>query len=465
MPARDAARRLHLAARRLAALDLAERGLKRRPDDRACLAWRADLLKSLDLPHDAAARRAGGFGVDLAEACLDPFAAIGLPEIESASLYLAQFDPEIDDARLVEAHRAWAKRNADSLTRCKHAPATRDRLRIGYVSADLGRHPVGRLMLDVLPEHDRETFDLHVYSDRLAEDDVTERLRLGSAWHRTAELDDEALAARIRDDGIDVLVDLAGHTWGNRLLAFARSPAPVQVSFLGYGATTGMAAMDAVLSDAWEAPTAAHFTEAVRRLASGRLPPPKLASRFPRSGPPVFGSLNKLVKLSPPTISLWARLLLQVPEAHLFLQSSGLERPKIRRLVTEAFAAYGVAEDRLELRGAMPDGEHLRAYRQIDVALDPFPFAGGVTTCEALASGVPVVALAGSRPLARQSLSVLARSGLSDLIAADADAYLQIAAETVGLTLPATDPAPVQARELEAAYRQLSGKRRGSSPE
>ena len=465
MPARDAARRLHLAARRLAALDLAERGLKIRPDDPACLSWRADLLKALDLPHDAAARRSGGFGVDLAEACLDPFAEIGLPAIESAALYLAQFDPDIDDARLVEAHRAWGRRNADPLPRHKHSPATHGRLRIGYVSADLGRHPVGRLLLGVLPAHDRDAFDIHVYSDRLAEDDVTERLREGSAWHRTAGLDDEALAARIRDDGIDVLVDLAGHTWGNRLLAFARKPAPVQVSFLGYGATTGMAAMEAVLSDPWEAPTSAHFTEVVVHLPSGRLVPPNLVSRLPRSSPPVFGSLNKLVKLSPSTIALWARLLRQVPEAHLFLQSSGLERPEVRRLAVEAFAACGVAEDRLELRDVMPDGAHLSAYRRIDVALDPFPVAGGVTTCEALSAGGPVVALAGSRPLARQSLSVLARVGLGDLIAADAGAYVQIAAEAVGRSLPATNPMPVQARELESAYRQLEGKRRGSSPE
>ncbi len=460
-----AARRLHLAARRLAALDLAERGLKRRPDDRACLAWRADLLKALALPHDAAARRTGGFGVDLAEACLDPLAEIGLPQIESAALYLAQFDPDIDDARLVEVHRAWGRRNADRLTRYSHTQATHERLRVGYVSADLGRHPVGRLLLGVLPAHDRDAFDIHVYSDRLAEDEVTKHLRESCAWHRTADLDDEALAARIRDDGIDVLVDLAGHTWDNRLLAFARRPAPAQVSFLGYGATIGMAAMDAVLSDPWEAPTAAHFTEGVIRLASGRLVSPKLVSRAPRSGPPVFGSLNKLVKLSPPTIALWARLLRLVPEARLFQQSSGLERPEIRRLLIEAFAAYGVGEDRLELRGAMPDGEHLQAYRRIDVALDPFPFAGGVTTCEALSAGVPVVALAGRWPLARQSLSVLARSGLNDLIAADVDAYVQIAAEAVGRSLPATDPRPVQARELEAAYRQLAGKRRGSSPE
>jgi protein O-GlcNAc transferase len=461
----DAARRLHLAARRLAALDLAERGLKRRPDDPLCLAWRADLLRSLDLAFDAAARRAGPRGVDLAEACLDPAADIGEPVVESAALYLAQFDPDLDDARLVEAHRSWGRRHADPLPHVAPATGRGGRLRIGYVSADLGRHPVGRLLRPTLPDHDRGRFEIHVYSDRLAEDEISAALRSGAdRWHRTSDLDDAALAARIREDGIDVLVDLAGHTWGNRLLAFARKPAPVQVSFLGYGATTGLAAMDAVLSDAWEAPTAAHFTEPVLRLGCGRLPRPPCVSRATRSGPPVFGSLNKLVKLSPPVIALWSRLLARVPEARLLLQSAGLERPWVRRLVVEAFASHGVAEARLDLRGALPEGDHLRTYAEIDVALDPFPFGGGVTTCDALSAGIPVAVLAGRRPLARQSLSVVARAGLLDLIAADESAYLDIAADAIGRVLPAADPAPSQARDLEAAFVQLAGKRRGSSP-
>jgi len=460
------ARRLHLAARRLAALDLAERGLKRRPDDPLCLAWRADLLKALDLPTDSAARRAPSLGVDLAEACLDPFADTGQPVLESAALYLAQFDAEIDDARLVEAHRAWAGRHADALQRHAHAPGQNGRLRIGYVSADLGHHPVGRLLLEALPAHDRARFEIHVYSDRLIEDEVTARLRASvDAWHRTEALDDRALADRIRDDGIDILVDLAGHTWDNRLLAFARKPAPVQVTFFGYGATTGMAAMDAAFSDPWEAPTAAHFAEDVVRLPSGRLPAPRTRARKARSGPPVFGSLNKLVKLSPPVIRLWARLLAAVPQARLLLQTADLDRSAVRTLVIDAFQAYGIAADRLDLRGARPHGEHLWTYDEIDVALDPFPFAGGMTTWEALASGVPVVTLGGERPLARQSLSLLARSGLDDLVAPDAESYVEIAPDAIGRTLPARDVAPAQARELEAAYRQLWKKRLGSSPE
>ena len=459
----DAPRRLHLAARRLAALDLAERGLKRRPDDPVCHAWRADLLKALDLPN-AIARRGSGWP-DLAEACLDPTADIGNAAIESAALYLAQFDPDIDDAALVGAHRAWARRHADPLDRFAHAPAPRRTLRVGYVSADLGSHPVGRLLLSTLPRHDPSAVEIYVYSDRLTEDEITERFRVpAEAWRRTSDLDDAALARRIRDDGIDVLVDLAGHTWGNRLLAFALKPAPVQVSFLGYGATTGMTAMDMAISDPWEAPTTAHFTEAVHRLPSGRLVAPKLRSRS-RAGRPVFGSLNKLGKLSPPVIALWARLLKDVSEAHLLLQTAGLDQPWLKSLVADAFAAHGIAEHRLDLRGAAPNGVHLETYDEIDVALDPFPFSGGMTTYEALAAGVPVVTLPGERPLSRQTLSLLMRSGLGDLVARDEDDYVRIAAESVGRMLPSSSPRVAQARELEAAYRQLWEKRLGSRPE
>ncbi len=460
------ARRLHLAARRLAALDLAERGLKRHPDDPACHAWRTDLLKALDVPNAIAPRRLGGLSADLAEACLDPHADVSLPVLESAALYLAEFDPDIDDARLVEAHRGWARRHADPLTTVAHLPAPRGRLRSGYVSADLGHHPVGRLMLHTLPGHDRSAVEVHAYSDRLVEDEVTAQLRADTdGWHLTADLDDDALAGRIRQDGIDVLIDLAGHTWGNRLLAFARKPAAVQVSFLGYGATTGLVAMDAAISDPWEAPTSAHFIEGVTRLPSGRLPLPSIRVREGRDGPPVFGSLNKLAKLSPAVVSLWARLLREMPEARLLLQTAGLDQPWVRRLVVEAFAAYGIADDRLDLRGAVANGEHLLTYDEIDVALDPFPFTGGMTTAEALASGIPVVTLTGSRPLARQSLSLLARAGLDDLIAPDADAYVRIAMDAVGRSLPPTAAEPVQAHELEAVYRQLWEKRLGSSPE
>ncbi len=458
----DAPRRLHIAARRLVALDLAERGLKRRPDDPACHAWRADLLRALDLPN-ALALRSGA--VDLAEACLDPLVDIGHTAIESAALYLAQLDPDIDDAALVEAHRAWARRHADPLETLAHKPVPRRTLRIGYVSADLGSHPVGRLLLSTLPRHDPSAVEVHVYSDRLVEDEITERFRVpAEAWRRTSALDDAALARLIGADGIDVLVDLAGHTWGNRLLAFARKPAPVQVSFLGYGATTGMAAMDAAISDPWEAPTSAHFIETVRRLPSGRLVAPKLRSRS-RAGRPTFGSLNKLAKLSPPVIALWSRLLREVPEARLLLQTAGLDRPWLRNLVVDAFAAHSIAEHRLDLRGAVPNGAHLKTYDEIDVALDPFPFSGGMTTHEALAAGVPVVTLPGERPLSRQTLSLLMRSGLSDLVARDADDYVRIAAESVGRVLPASVPRVTQARELEAVYRQLWEKRLGSRPE
>jgi protein O-GlcNAc transferase len=460
----DAARRLHLAARRLAALELAERGLKDDPADLVCLRWRADLLRALGRPADAAARRAPDLGSDLAEACLDPFAEIGNPRIESLALYLAQFDGGMPDGRLETAHRDWAERHADPQGRFASAPRAKDRLRIGYVSADLGRHPVGRLLLDTFARHDRAAVAIHVYSDRLRGDEITAGLRASSdAWTDAAALDDEALAARIYADGIDVLVDLAGHTWGSRLGTFARKPAPVQVSFLGYGAATGLAAMDGFVSDPWESPEDGAL-EPPLHLPSGRLPLPALKPRADRAGPLVYGSLNKLAKLSPAALALWGEVLRRAAHARLLMMTAGLDEDWIRDLVVAAFAEQGISADRLDLRGPAPEGVHLAAYGEMDVMLDSFPFSGAMTTIDALSSGVPVVTLPHGRALSRQSCSLLARAGLGDLIAKDEEDFVAIALAAPGRAVSSRDAETGQAAELEAAYRQLWEKRLGSNP-
>ena len=460
----DCAHRLHLAARRLAALELAERGLKDAPADAVCLRWRADLLRALDRPADAAARRAPDLGIDLAEACLDPFAEIGDARIEGLALYLAQFDGGMKDDRLEAAHRGWARRHADPLLRFDPAWRAGERLRIGYVSADLGRHPVGRLLLGTFARHDKAAVALHVYSDRLQEDEITAALRASSdAWTASAALDDEALVARIFADGIDVLVDLAGHTWGSRLGVFARRPAPVQVSFLGYGAATGLEAMDGFVSDPWESPLDGAL-EPPLRLPSGRLPLPLLRPRANREGPLVFGSLNKLAKLSPAALARWGEVLRRAPRARLLLMTAGLDQPSLRALVVDAFAEQGIGADRLDLRGPAPEGVHLAAYDEMDVMLDCAPFSGAMTTIDALSSGVPVVTLPGGRALSRQSTSLLARAGLGDLVAKDEEDFVRIALAAPGRSVPAREAETGQAAEIEAVYRQLRGKRRGSNP-
>jgi protein O-GlcNAc transferase len=460
----EAAHRLHLAARRLAALELAERGLKDDPADAVCLRWRADLLRALDRPADAAARRAPDLGIDLAEACLDPFAEIGDARIESLALYLAQFDGGMADDRLEAAHRGWARRHADLLLRFDPAWRAGERLRIGYVSADLGRHPVGRLLLGTFARHDKAAVALHVYSDRLQEDEITAALQASTdAWTASAALSDEALAARIFEDGIDVLVDLAGHTWGSRLGTFARKPAPVQVSFLGYGAATGLAAMDSFVSDAWESPEDG-MLEPPLRLPSGRLPLPARTPRADREGPLVYGSLNKLAKLSPAALALWCEVLRRAPQARVLMMTAGLEEDWVRDLVVEAFAEQGIGAERLDLRGPAPEGVHLAAYGEIDVMLDSSPFSGAMTTIDALCSGVPVVTLPRGRALSRQSGSLLARAGLGDFVATDEEEFVRIALAAPGRPVPAREADAGQAAELEAAFRQLWEKRLGSNP-
>ncbi|MGQ3075838.1 MAG: O-linked N-acetylglucosamine transferase, SPINDLY family protein, partial [Ferrovibrionaceae bacterium] len=279
-----------------------------------------------------------------------------------------------------------------------------------------------------------ETF---AYAEVPAPDAVTARLQRHFAhWQRTDGLDDEALARRIADDRIDVLVDLAGHFHGNRLAVFARRPAPVQASWLGYNATTGLDAMDWKLVDDWLAP-AGHpldwFAEGLWRL-------PRLSHcwRPPEQCPPValpdprpvtFGSFNNLGKLSPATIAAWAEILNRTDGTRLVLKGPSSGDRFFQQRLLSAFAARGVDPGRiriLDYAGSL--AEHLALYAEIDIALDPFPYNGTTTTCEALWMGLPVVSLAGARLLGRVGVSLLSAVGLDDLVADDVQGYVDIAA-------------------------------------
>ena len=353
-------------------------------------------------------------------------------------------------------------------------------LNIGYVSADFRRHPVGFFLAPVLARHDRRRFSVSCYSGRGLADDLTERLKAGAdAWRSVGGLSDEALATAIRDDGIDVLVDLSGHTAGNRLTAFALRPAPVQVSWLGYFNTTGMKAIDYVLMDAETVPEGAErwFTEEVIHLPAGRFcyGPPEDAP--PVAPPPVeergrvtFASFNNLTKVGAEVVGLWARILDALPSSRLVLKWRSLGDAAVRDRYQAWFAAEGIEPNRIELQGASPHAEMLAAYGGVDVALDPFPFSGGVTSCEALWMGVPVVTWPGARPVSRQTAGFLRALGLAELIAADREDYVAIAAglarDRDGLTaLRAGLRARMAAsplcdgvrftRHLEAAYRDM----------
>ncbi len=363
--------------------------------------------------------------------------------VASNALMCAQYDPPGDPAEALAHAKAWPG------PRGAARPAIRDRdparrLRVGYVSPDFCSHSCSYFLVPLLAGHDRNAVDIHAYSDVPAPDGVTAAFRnlVGANWRETAGLDDSAFAARVRADAIDILVDCAGHTQGNRLAAFATRPAPVQTTWLGYPGTTGLDAFDARIVDAISDPPGdadGHASEPLARIEGGFLaymPPPFAPPVAPlpmiAKGHPTFGSFNNLPKVTARTLDLWAGALRAVPGARMVVKARGLDEPDLRGRLVDGFVARGIAADRIEpvgFVGAVQD--HIARYAAIDVALDTVPYNGTTTTCEALWMGVPVVALAGDRHAARVGASLLGHLGASDWVARDADAFASIAAGLV----------------------------------
>lgn len=312
-------------------------------------------------------------------------------------------------------------------------------IRLGLVSFDLRAHPVGRFLEAVLAALDREAVEVFAYSTSEEDDDVTARICAEVPnWRAAAGLDDAALEAAILADRIDVLVDLSGHTAHNRLLVFARKPAPVAFTWLGFFATTGLAAIDYVLANRWVIPTAEEdqWVERPWRLPETYLcfSPPR--AHVPRAPPPArangfvtFGSANNINKLNDATADVWAQVLHAVPGSRLLLRSRTLADAPVADDIRARFAARGIAGERLLLEGATADyAGHLGRYNDVDIALDPFPYAGGTTSVEALWMGVPVLTLRGDRYVAHMGENILAQVNLLDWVAADPDDYVAKAA-------------------------------------
>ncbi|MDH4134293.1 MAG: tetratricopeptide repeat protein, partial [Gammaproteobacteria bacterium] len=330
-----------------------------------------------------------------------------------------------------------AQRQARPYHSWSNEPDAHRRLRVGLVSGDLGNHPVGYFLegvLDALSTQAGDHLEFHAYSQRIGEDQTSQRLRACCAsWVSTVGLTDEMMARRIRDDGIDILIDLAGHSANNRLSVFAWKPAPVQVSWLGYFATTGVVAMDYFIADSWTLPPEQepYFTEQVWRLPETRLcfTPPRDAVQV-NDLPALsrdyvtFGCFNNLSKMNDAVVALWARVLQAVPGSRLFLKYAQLAEASVRQLTCERFAVHGIAPERLIFEDYQARINYLSAYHRVDIALDPFPFPGGTTTVEALWMGVPVLTLTGERFLARQGVGLLMNAGLPEWVARDADDYV-----------------------------------------
>ncbi|MFH1045183.1 MAG: glycosyltransferase [Pseudomonadota bacterium] len=347
-----------------------------------------------------------------------------------------------DPLALRAAHCRWAEVNAEPLRErgagCANAPDPRRRLRIGYVSADFRDHAASSFIQPILAAHDPAGFDTYCYSSTEKIDATTAQLRaLATCWRDVRWQDDEAVANLARADAIDILIDLSGHTTGNRLGVFARKPAPVQIAYLGYPATTGMSAMDYRITDAMVDPPGAsdgYYTERLLRLPHSLWcfqPPASMPEPGPlpalRSGRVTFGSLNSMLKLTPQMISLWSRLLLSVPDSRLLI--AAVPQGDARGRIAAEFARHGVQAATLQMHDPMELARFWDLHAQVDIGLDTYPYNGAATTCDALWLGVPVVSLTGDLLWSGCGLSLLSTVGLSELVAHGHEQYLRIAGE------------------------------------
>jgi protein O-GlcNAc transferase len=402
-------------------------------------------------------------------------------------LYALHYHPGYDAAAIAREHAKWAGAMTQPLRPPQGVAFANDRsadrkLRVGYASPNFREHPVGRALLPLLENHDRARFEVICYSDAEGHtgDAVAQRLRrCADRWQPTAAMDDARFAAQVRDDRIDLLIDTTLHMTGSRLLAFARRAAPVQLSFIGYPATTGLPEMDYRITDPWLDPPGSESdrnnVEKLVRLTrtfwcydtADDLPVggvPALA----RDGQITFGSLNSAAKVTAPVLDTWAQILTQVPSSRMILFAN--ERMNPGEHLRCEFVHRGVAGDRLTFLPRVPRRQYLQQYGQIDIALDPWPYNGHMTTCDALWMGVPVVSLVGQASVARAGLSLLSAVGLEELLARSREQYLQIAVQLASdkdrlaplrrsmrervKSSPLAD-AKSFAREVESIYREL----------
>lgn len=357
-----------------------------------------------------------------------------LPNPASAVLF-HQLYREHDRAALYRAHLDWGRRFAPLLPAWSFSnpPLPERPLTVGYVSADFNLSSAAPFIEPLLSGRDRKAFRAVCYSASTRTDQMTQRLRAqADLWRDIDGVSDDRAAALAREDGLDILVDLNGHTRGGRLGLFALRAAPVQVTYLGYGATTGIAAIDYRITDSWIDPSGIseqYYCERLVHLSRSMwcFSPPEAA---PEAGPlpasangfVTFASLNNFSKVSPRALALWARLLAALPDSRLLI--AGVGEGESRRRAAAAFAAAGVAPSRLIFQSRASHAEFLALHREIDIALDSFPYSGGATTCDALWMGVPTVTLAGDAVLARSGLSILAAVGLQQWVARDEEDYL-----------------------------------------
>lgn len=361
------------------------------------------------------------------------------PEVHNNLLMALQYVPSTSSDELFAAHRHFGEQFEAALKPNWRVPANdRDpgkRLKIGYVSGDFRMHPVAYFIEPVLANHDKSQVEVFCYSNSARHDTFTDRLIAeADHWLACFGMSDDQLAQRIRSDGIDILVDLSGHTARNRLMVFARKPAPVQITYLGYPGTSGLSAMDYRLTDRYAEPGSdQYYTEKLLRLPDSLwcyspvddmpevTPLPALANGYV-----TFGSFNNVNKVGSECIVLWAKLLRSLPTARLMMAT--VPEGEMRTRLVGQFREHGVEDERLEFCGKLPLKEFQRKLQQVDVSLDPFPVNGATTTCESLWLGVPVLSLVGDRFLSRAGLSVLSAAHMPEFAVATPEEYVSTAA-------------------------------------
>jgi protein O-GlcNAc transferase len=407
-------------------------------------------------------------------------------------IFALHLHPNQDKKAIFEEHQRWNRRFSDP-QRQFVLPHANDRhwerrLRIGYVSPDFRDHAVGHFVLPLLENHDRERFEVFCYSGVPRPDSMTERFRaLAAGWRNTIGVPDARLTEMIREDGVDILVDLTMHTAGNRLTMFARQPAPVQVAWLGYPGSTGLPGIGYRLTDArleppgeesaWSAEERIRLTDSWCCYRPAADSPEVNALPALSAERVIFGSLNNFAKVNEGVLARWARVLEAVQGSRLVMRCP---EGQARKRVMGFFGARGIGMERLELVGYMSRWEYLKLYHRIDLALDPFPYNGTTTTCEALWMGTPVLTLPGAMPASRAGLSLLSSIGLEELVTYSEMNYLRLAADLAGNLPRLADlraslrrrmqasplmDAPRFARNVETAYRSMWERwRSGQSP-
>lgn len=360
---------------------------------------------------------------------------------KSIYLFHSNYDESLSAEALAERHRAVSREFENALPELPPAEVTREAsqpLRVGFVSPDFRNHPVG-YFLDAVCEHfDDSRIEPHFYASKIEKSEVAQRFRDRPGWRDITTLSDRAAAECIRADGIHILVDLAGFTADHRLPLFALRPAPVQASWLGYPGGTGLTRIDYRISDALVDPpgTADRLSaETIFRLSNGFhafRPPFPYPQVMPlpalREKVITFGCFNNLHKVNARVLALWAALLNAIPNSRLLLKHDNLAIPQNQNWIRNSFRLFGIDDSRIHLKGRTDTlAKHVGSYNWLDIALDPFPYNGTTTTCEALYMGVPVICLEGDRHAARVSASFMRRLGLDDWVAGDEAEYVQIA--------------------------------------